>query len=87
MNPKILISESGFLSLGRKGGIKQMHCVNAGNRPRMCGDHCPLFGEPEEYDIVKRATISVEHGEFVGIEICENRLLTCRKSEFVDSRG
>ena len=42
---KAHITSAGFLELERNGKIKPQICPMNGNR-HMCGDYCPLFGEP-----------------------------------------
>jgi len=44
---RIIINENGILYIERAGVLQEQNCpFNAMH----CGDHCPLFGEPERYD-------------------------------------
>lgn len=50
---KILIDQDGELWLERKGAMKVQECpYKHGTRGELCGDQCPLFGEPFDGGIV-----------------------------------
>ena len=49
---KAHITSAGFLELERNGKIKPQICPMNGNR-HMCGDYCPLFGEPKREEVTR----------------------------------
>ena len=71
---RIKIDKDGYLEIERAGEMMAQECpFSDGNRD--CGDHCPLFGEPD----------MEEGGSFVGsINLCHNRYLG---GEIIDERG
>ncbi len=44
---KITITNEGYLRLERAGRLRDQRCTHNGQR---CGDWCPIFGEPHDYD-------------------------------------
>ena len=59
---KAHITSAGFLELERNGKIKPQICPMNGNR-HMCGDYCPLFGEPRMKEPVMLRDIDRDTGK------------------------
>lgn len=79
---KVKIDELGILFLGRRGRLEMQSCPTAQwyddddqvYRQECCGDHCPLFGEPEE------------RNGYIAIQLCHGVLLQIKPAEFTDER-
>jgi len=74
------IEKSGCLQIERAGKLKDQDCPFNSEAVR-CGDHCPLFGEPEQY---LDGTNGREHTGW-SLKICQDREL--RFETFTDERG
>jgi hypothetical protein len=71
------LDKHGKLLIERAGNLKFQSCprITTEGKWIICGDWCPLFGEPEEVSLI---TIS-----FIKLEICEGHSFQGR---FVDGR-
>ena len=65
---KIKISRNGNLEIERAGEWKEQYCPHCPRIPeeRLCGDYCPLFGEPK---------YRTGLGEQTTLEICDGKVL------------
>jgi len=77
------ITERGILEIKRGSLFKTMICPKS-NRAEPCKDDCPLFGEPEEINVVQ--DFSYKEEIYIKLELCEGKILYCKKELFKDER-
>lgn len=87
---KIKLDYMGDLLIERNGTMKPQYCpyMSGGNNFVLCGDNCPMFGEPHikhDPNDWKPGLSQIEGS--VTLELCNGRILTCMEDEFTDNRN
>lgn len=86
---KILIDKNGWLHLDRAGKMKVQICPYATSHSTLvknCGDWCPLFGEPEQFDTMECVPKAGRPLNAVRVKICRG-MFSAYLEDFTDERG
>ena len=82
------IVKEGWLQIQRKGEFKEQYCPKRIEHiERLCGDWCPLFGEPEVQHFTNTELSNghqIVNDRKIVINICQDKQL--RFDEFEDER-